>query len=63
MEAISNWRKSTRSNYNGECVEAGNSDEGVAVRDTADRDGAMLVLNRDAWRELVRRLKVQKSTI
>ena len=43
------WRKATYSGgANGSCVEVGNGD-GVLIRDTTDRDGAMLTVPAEAW--------------
>lgn len=46
------WRKSSRSGQNGgTCVEvAGNLGGVVAVRDSKDPDGPVLVVGRGAWR-------------
>ena len=44
------WKKSTRSGANGNCVEvATNLAEGVAVRDTKNRDGGTLLFRRVEW--------------
>jgi hypothetical protein len=44
------WRKSSRSSASGNCVEvADNLTEGVAVRDTKDRDGGTLLFEQDTW--------------
>jgi hypothetical protein len=43
-----NWRKATYSNGGENCVEVANAD-GVAVRDTKDRDGGMLGFTAEAW--------------
>ena len=42
------WRKSTHSIANG-CVEVAFADGQVGVRDTKDRDGAMLVFTAAEW--------------
>jgi hypothetical protein len=45
------WRKSSLSGGNGNCVEvAGNLPDMVAVRDSKDREGPMLVFHPDEWR-------------
>ena len=43
-----NWRKATYSNGGENCVEVANA-EGVAVRDTKDRDGVTLTVPTAAW--------------
>jgi hypothetical protein len=43
------WRKSSYSNGSGACVEVGQAD-GVRVRDTKDRNGAVLVFDATTWR-------------
>ena len=50
------WRKSSRSNGSGQCVEVASA-EGVAVRDTTDRDGGTLAFTADAWRMFAARIK------
>ena len=42
------WRKSTLSNSNG-CVEVAMQDDGVAVRDSKDQHGPVLVFSRREW--------------
>ena len=50
------WRKSTHSGANGgDCVEVASA-EGVAVRDTTDREGVTLEFSAQAWQEFTRRL-------
>ncbi len=47
------WRKSTRSNVNGACVEVRRLASTVQVRDTKDRSGPVLTFSTDAWRGFV----------
>jgi hypothetical protein len=44
------WRVSTYTGGNGNCVEVANAAGAVAVRDTKDRDGAVLSIPAPAWR-------------
>jgi hypothetical protein len=54
------WRKSTYSGSNGgDCIEAAGHDGRVLVRDTKDRDGAVLRFGPKAWRKLVAEVKAR----
>ena len=51
------WRKPSFSGANGgDCVEVATAN-GVAVRDTTDRDGVTLVFTAESWQEFTRRLR------
>ena len=51
------WRKSSYSGANGgQCVEVASAD-GVAVRDTTDREGVTLEFSANAWQEFTCRLR------
>ncbi len=47
------WRKSTRSSGNGNCVEFADLGDSVAVRDTKDRSGPVLYFTAAGWRAFV----------
>jgi threonine dehydrogenase-like Zn-dependent dehydrogenase len=47
------WRKSTYSGGNGSCVEIADLGMAVAVRDSKDRGGAVLVFGVGAWRGFI----------
>ena len=52
------WRKSSRSNNGGNCVEvADNLSSVVGVRDSKNPDGPALVLTRDRWHTFLGRIK------
>jgi Domain of unknown function (DUF397) len=51
-----NWRKASYSNGGENCIEVANAD-GVAVRDTIDRQGPMLTFSAAAWQAFVGGLK------
>lgn len=49
------WRKSSRSNNTGECVEVANNLPGrVQVRDSKDQSGPILTFTPSAWSAFVR---------
>ena len=51
------WRKSSYSGANGgQCVEVASA-EGVAVRDTTDREGVTLKFSAKAWQQFTLRLR------
>ena len=53
MQAADNmpgwWRKSSFSGYNADCVEVGHSSTTIGVRDTKDRQGAILTFTAVQW--------------
>jgi hypothetical protein len=44
------WKKSSFSTANGDCVELADTLDGVAVRDSKDPDGPVLTFTRAEWR-------------
>jgi hypothetical protein len=51
------WRKATYSGNSGNCVEVADTTRAVLVRDTGDRDGAMLSVPASAWQAFTGGLK------
>lgn len=53
----SNWRTSTYSSGNGQCAEISQSKAKVMIRDTQDRDGAVLAFTGEQWLEFISRIR------
>ncbi len=51
------WRKSTRSNGQGQCVEVAELTDGVAVRDSKDPNGPVLVFTPAEWTAFIKGAK------
>lgn len=43
------WKKSTRSSGNGQCVEVADLADAVALRDSKDPTGPALLFRREGW--------------
>jgi hypothetical protein len=51
------WRKASRSAGNGACVEVAQAVSFVAIRDSKNPDGAILVSSRPVWRSFLEAAK------
>jgi hypothetical protein len=51
------WRKSSRSSANGACVEITDTGTVIAVRDSKDSSGPVLVFRPDEWRAFAAGIK------
>jgi hypothetical protein len=57
---IYNWRKSSYTGGQGNCVEVATLPNGTAVRDSKDKSGPVLRFSADAWRAFLREVKAGK---
>jgi len=55
------WRKSTYSGYNGNCVEVARFGASVAVRDSKDPSGGVLTFPADVWAAFVEERKAARD--
>jgi hypothetical protein len=54
--ARATWRKATRSQANGSCIEVANLNAGrVAVRDSKDATGPAIIMTSEEWRAFTAR--------
>jgi hypothetical protein len=51
------WRASSYTGTNGNCVEVGDTARAVLVRDTKNRDGAVLSVTGEVWASFIASLK------
>lgn len=57
------WRKSSRSSANGQCVEWAELDQTVAVRDSKNPDGPVLLFTPGEWAAFVEGVKDGEADI
>ncbi|GAB3815172.1 DUF397 domain-containing protein [Micromonospora zhanjiangensis] len=50
------WRRSTRSGANGNCVEVAQLDDVVALRDSKNAGGPVLLITASTWRAFLQAL-------
>lgn len=60
MSPLTNWRKSSYSGEESNCVEVGAGPEVVGVRDTKDRAGGTLVFAHPAWGAFLAAVKAER---
>ncbi|MFK3984456.1 DUF397 domain-containing protein [Micromonospora sp. NPDC050397] len=54
------WRKSTKSQDNGGCIEVADLQQAMAVRDSKDPAGPALIFGRQQWSGFVARASAEK---
>ena len=55
------WRKSSFSGGGGSnCVEVADAGQAIAVRDSKDMQGSVLVLGQHAWRQFAAKVKTER---
>lgn len=57
MQRFTNWKKSSRSADQGNCVEVAVTPEAVGVRDTKDRAAGHVTVTRTNWQRFVSQIK------
>jgi hypothetical protein len=55
--SAASWRKSSRSSGNGQCVEAAALGTRIAVRDSKNPQGDVLIVTHDEWRRFTARAR------
>jgi hypothetical protein len=54
------WRKASYSGNSGNCVEVADLGQAVAVRDSKDPEGAVLVVSREGWQAFIASIENEK---
>ncbi|NHD15554.1 MULTISPECIES: DUF397 domain-containing protein [Actinopolyspora] len=56
MDTVTNWRKSSRSSSQANCVEVAFTEHGIATRDSKHPHGDSLLFPRARWNDFLRSL-------
>ncbi|MDG4814792.1 DUF397 domain-containing protein [Micromonospora sp. WMMD956] len=59
-QASATWRKSTRSNGSGDCVEVAELSGKVGLRDSKDAGGPVLIFEQVPWAAFIEAVKAER---
>ncbi|WP_017976273.1 DUF397 domain-containing protein [Actinopolyspora halophila] len=61
MSEFFSWRRSSRTQGQGQCVEVGFAENAVGVRDSKNRPAGYLIVGRTQWRDFLERIRKEDA--
>lgn len=61
MSEFFSWRRSSRTQGQGQCVEVGFAENAIGVRDSKNRPAGYLIVEPAQWRAFLRRVKKEDA--